>query len=208
MHYRRFRRGADMDAPPRGSVAGCAVEGCERRHEARGYCSTHYQRFVDGIELTLPIISPDGYQGCSIEGCPEPHLAKGYCSPHYWRNKNGYAMNKPLRKMRPGEWGEWFKNPKGYIVRQRTLGGKKRKQSQHRYVMEKHLGRKLLAHENVHHINGVKDDNRIENLELWSTSQPSGQRIADKIEWAVEFLSQYGEVIFTERRDDSGPGAS
>ena len=57
--------------------------------------------------------------------------------------------------------------------------------------MERIIGRPLLGRETVHHLNGVRDDNRPENLELWSTSQPYGQRVSDKVKWAREILALY-----------------
>lgn len=65
---------------------------------------------------------------------------------------------------------------------------------EHVYVMSEHLGRPLAPGENVHHLNGVRNDNRLSNLELWSTSQPSGQRLEDKIRWAIELHDAYPEV--------------
>jgi hypothetical protein len=62
---------------------------------------------------------------------------------------------------------------------------------EHTMVMEEKIGRYLLKGESVHHKNGDKEDNRPENLELWSSSQPSGQRVEDKLKWAREIISLY-----------------
>lgn len=62
---------------------------------------------------------------------------------------------------------------------------------EHRYVMEQFIGRALLDHENVHHKDGNRSNNDLSNLEIWSCTQPSGQRIEDKVAWAVEILKLY-----------------
>lgn len=81
-------------------------------------------------------------------------------------------------------WKGGLPNKRGYLESGEGL--------QHRRIMEKVMGRKLYPEETVHHINGIRSDNRLENLELWASNHPPGQRVSDLVEWAKEILKKYG----------------
>jgi hypothetical protein len=87
------------------------------------------------------------------------------------RNKGGKIDNNGYRNI-------YVREQKKYV-------------QEHRHVYETHYGIKLKPHQNIHHINGDRKDNRIENLELWDTSQPSGQRIEDKILYYHSLIDEY-----------------
>jgi hypothetical protein len=84
----------------------------------------------------------------------------------------------------------------GY-VRVRISGGY---DAEHRHVMSQVLGRALYPFENVHHRNGLKSDNRPENLELWATYQPSGQRVVDLVEFVARFYPDEVTLALADRQ--------
>jgi hypothetical protein len=81
----------------------------------------------------------------------------------------------------------------GYVLYHRKQpDGTRRGVYEHQEVMEAALGRRLLPGESVHHMNGIRDDNRIENLELWTTPPRAGQRVEDLVRYVV---SNYPDMV-------------
>lgn len=122
---------------------------------------------------------------------------KNRCKSCYYARLNRKLLTDdiPVRKKRPS--GSGTTNNEGYRLLSKKNHPNSMKEGrilEHVYVMSQFLGRPLFKHEKVHHKNGIKSDNRIENLELWTNSHPSGQRVEDKIKWCKEFLDQYKDM--------------
>lgn len=173
----------------------CAVEGCEKVAAARGWCHGHYLRWYRNgdVQVGVPLGRRRQPESCVVDGCErEPH-SRGLCRGHYKRLlRYGHEQAEIPLRVAGGEG--WMRHGYFHVLvprELRHLSGGEPEIAQHRLVMARHLGRALYADEHVHHANGISTDNRLENLELWSTSVPRGQRVDDKLTFALEILRRY-----------------
>jgi hypothetical protein len=191
-HYKHLLRHGEVQ--PDWAPAPCAVDDCDRRAVTRGWCHGHYLRWsrTGDVKPDVPLarLLP---KTCTISDCERTSQAHGLCGSHLSRKRlHGTPQAEIPVKVITGKGtlshGYW-KVPVPPKLRHLVNGDTNA--LEHRLVMAQHLGRPLRPDESVHHRNGQRTDNRIENLELWSRYQPSGARVEDLLEWAWEVIRRY-----------------
>lgn len=172
------------------TIRASLYEAQVRQSGGRKYCSRACYAVAKKIKMT-PEVAPTF--SCAHCGTLRPYPARKdgrgfvykqrYCDRECASLASKHNAGLPLRRRERHGYIEVFSGGRG---------GKYEKE--HRLKMETRLGRKLLPDETVHHINGQRDDNSDENLELWSCRHGKGQRVTDKLEYAASLFEQYPEL--------------
>ena len=143
--------------------------------------------------------------------CPScRHIAKKLPCPscgNLMQRASTFCRNCAFIGNLNGNWkGGKTRHQKGYVMRNMPehprANTSKMYVFEHILVMEDYLGRYLDVGEMIHHKNCIKDDNRIENLELWTTNHPTGCRVSDLLQWAYEIIELYGRDRHSTVQDE------
>ena len=176
-------------------IQTCMVDACDKQPQASKLCKKHYdlqRNYKVIIGPRRKSLRTRGGVKCINQHCTRTGRALGACATHRrWIDITGSADISPSRIGVGRNTGD---NSATYIVKRVPKDGEfyaGKIVKEHRLVMAHKLGRELYEFENVHHINGDPKDNHPDNLELWTTWQPPGQRLQDKIAWAKEILAVY-----------------
>jgi hypothetical protein len=211
-HYERKRSGADLLKPlgePRQTNKGklCLVPDCTKPADTKGMCPTHYYRIPRGIPLTIQVRKwRYGETLCSVEGCEDKAKSRELCQFHYRRKRHGIELVGPKKRLgMPTARDRWL-DEHGYvrvIVPKGTPGSMRytnliNQALEHRLVLQNHLGRALLPTETVHHKNGDRSDNRLENLELKAGAHGRGITVPNAVTAAIATLRRYAKITKAE----------
>lgn len=193
-HYRQLLRHGEVAAD--WAPQTCAVRSCDRKAVTRGYCHGHYLRWsrTGDVREDKPLARPERAT-CCYEGCERGVNTAGWCRSHarrvqlYGTPDGGRPAR--VRSTEGGSISHGYWHVQVPVERRHLVPDGRKKDFEHRLVMAEMIGRPLLPSETVHHLNGDRLDNRPVNLELWSTAQPKGQRVPDKLAFAYEILRVY-----------------
>lgn len=105
-----------------------------------------------------------------------------YCGKTFYTTRNEFCSKECCRSFRKQNYKHKTYLENGYICEYHAGYNRKGNAKQHRIIMERHLGRRLTMNEVVHHLNGDKTDNRLENLIVLQRGEHSRMhRIQEKL---------------------------